>query len=256
MRKSKTKYSSYLKTYQRKVSALRRQGIELMGSTVYQSERELRKWGIKGQDLAKITRQLKKDIANINKQQAFTTLTGEISTVGELKHQLASERAKRSAETRKKNKESAKAFWTGEEQTEIHLSHPQLGEIASNNFYDEFISRLQSPVSTTTLYGSKRKFENIRNSEEAQRYLQGVWRQVTARESLNTIGERLERNWDMVQGDIELIMISSDGQATTSAMHRIAKVLQGRALTNEERQAVNEQSEYNSSWDINDSYYE
>lgn len=243
-----------MRQYQRKVSALRRQGIELMGATEYQSERNLRKWGIQGQDLARITRQLKKDISNLEKQSAYKPSTGEISTVGELKHELASERAKRGAETRKANKEAERAFWTGH--TEIHLKTPQMGEIAYNNVYDEFISKLQTPVSDETIYGSKRKIQNIRRSEEAQRYLQGIWNQVSSRESMYTIGERLNREWDMVSQDIELIMISSDGNATTSAMHRIAKVIKGEALTAQERDDVEQQNQYNSSWDESDLTYE
>lgn len=225
-----------------------------MGATVYQSERVLRKWGIKGQELARITRQLKNEIKEFEKAQAYMPSTGEISTVGELKHELASERAKRGAETRRLNRQSEQEFWTGK--TELHLKTPQLGEIAYSNVYDEFISKLQTPVAEDTVYGSKRKIKNIKASEEAQNYLQAVWNRVSRRESASTIGERLNAEWDMVSQDIELILISSDGNATTSAMHRIAKVLEGRALTMEERQEVEEQNAYQASWDERDSTYE
>ena len=71
LKKSKSKYSQYYKQYQRKISALRKQNIELRGANVYQTESQLRKWGIKGRDLAKITRQLKTDIKNLAKHEAY-----------------------------------------------------------------------------------------------------------------------------------------------------------------------------------------
>ena len=176
LKKSKSKYSQYYKQYQSKISALRKQNIELRGANVYQTETQLRKWGIQGRDLAKITRQLKSDIKNLGKQEAFSTVTGEILTVEKLKHEQASERAKRGAETRKRNKESAREFWTTDNQPtthdlngEYHLNQPQLGDITNSNFVAEFLSRITSPIPTETIYGKKRKNANIERAQEAHK---------------------------------------------------------------------------------------
>lgn len=263
LKKSKSKYSQYYKQYQRKVSALRKRNIELRGANVYQTESQLRKWGIQGRDLAKITRQLKADIKNLAKQEAYSTETGEISTVGALKHALASERAKRSAETRRRNKESAKKFWTTDIQptthdlkNTVHLKQPQLGDMANQNFIDDFLARITSPVPTETIYGIRRKRANIEMAQEAQSALLELYRNTIKKDGEIAVGERLANNWDVIKIHLEVVLTDSKGVNVASSLEAIGEIISGRTLSVVERDSLNNEQESLYSWDIEDNTYE
>lgn len=263
LKKSKSKYSQYYKQYQRKVSALRKQNIELRGANVYQTESQLRKWGVQGRDLAKITRQLKADIKGLAKQEAYSTSTGEISTVGALKHEQASERAKRSAETRKRNKESAKEFWTTDIQpttydlkNTVHLKQPQLGDMANQNFIDDFLARITSPVPTETIYGNRRKRANIEMAQEAQSALLELYRSTIKKDGEIAVGERLANNWDAIKIHLEVVLTDSKGVNVASSLEAIGEIISGRTLSVVERDSLNNEQESLYSWDIEDNIYE
>ena len=263
LKKSKSKYSQYYKQYQRKVSALRKQNIELRGANVYQTESQLRKWGIQGRDLAKITRQLKADIKNLAKQEAYSTTTGEISTVGKLKHELASVRAKRSAETRKRNKESAREFWgivnlptTHDLDSEYHLKQPQLGDITNSNFITEFLSRLTSSIPTENIYGKKRKNTNIEMAQEGQSALLELYRSIIDKDGEIAVGERIANNWDAIKLHLEVVLTDSKGVNVASSLEAIGEIISDRALSVVERDSLNNEQESLYSWDIEDNVYE
>lgn len=263
LKKSKSKYSQYYKQYQRKVSALRKQNIELRGANVYQTESQLRKWGIQGRDLARITRQLRADIKNLSKQGAYSTETGEISTVGALKHSIASERAKRAAETRNKNKKSAREFWTTDKQPtthdlkgEYHLNQPQLGDITNSNFVTEFLSRITSPIPTETIYGKKRKNANIERAQKAQSALLALYRSTINKDGEIAVGECLANNWDAIKLHLEVVLTDSKGVNIASSLEAIGEIISGRELSVVERDALNDEQESLYSWDIEDNVYE
>lgn len=263
LKKGKSKYSQYYKQYQRKVSALRKQNIELRGANVYQTESQLRKWGIQGKDLAKITRQLKADIKNLAKQEAFSTATGEISTVEKLKHVLASDRAKRSAETRKRNKESAKEFWSTDKQpttkdlkNPVHLKQPQLGDISNQHFVDDFLARITTPVQTETSYGNRRKRANIEMAEQAQSALLELYYSAINKDGEIAVGERLANNWDVIKVHLEVILTDSKGVNVVSSLEAIGEIISGRTLSVVERDSLNNEQESLYSWDIEDNTYE
>ncbi len=263
MKNSKSKYSQYYKQYQRKISALRKQNIELLGANVYQTETKLRKWGIQGRDLARITRQLKADIKNLSKQGAYSTETGEISTVGALKHSLASERAKRAAETRNRNKKSAREFWTTDKQPtthgldgEYHLNQPQLGDISNQHFVDDFLIRITSPVPTETIYGNRRKRANIEMAQEAQSALLKLYLSAIDKDGEIAVGERLANNWDAIKLHLEVILTDSKGVNVASSLEAIGEIISGRTLSVVERDSLNNEQESIYSWDIEDNTYE
>lgn len=271
LKKSKSKYSQYYKQYQRKVSALRKQNIELRGANVYQTETQLRKWGIQGRDLAKITRQLKADINNLAKQEAYSTTTGEISTVGKLKHELASEHAKRSAETRKRNKQSAQRFWSTDKQpttkdlkNNVHLrkqsktklKQPQLGDISNQQFIDGFLSRITVPIPTETIYGNRRKRANTVMAEEAQSALLELYLSTVDKDGEIVVGERLAYNWDAIKLHLEVVLNDSKGVNVASSLEAIGEIISGRTLSVVERDALNDEQEALYSWDIGDNTYE
>ena len=263
MKKSKSKYSQYYKQYQRKVLALRKQNIELRGANVYQTESQLRKWGIQGRDLAKITRQLKADIRNLAKQEAYSTTTGEISIVEKLKHEVASDRAKRGAETRKRNKQSAKEFWTTDKQSTthdlkntVHLKQPQLGDMTNQNFIDDFLARITSPIPTETNYGNRRKRSNIEMAEQAQSALLELYYRAINKDGEIAVGERLANNWDAIKIHLEVILTDSKGVNVASSLEAIGEIISGRTLSVVERDSLNNEQESLYSWDIEDNTYE
>lgn len=263
LKKSKSKYSQYYKQYQRKISALRKQNIELRGASVYQTESELRKWGIQGKDLARITRQLKADIKNLAKQEAYSTTTGEISTVETLKHERVSERAKRGAETRKRNKQAEQEFWSTDKQptthdldTEVHLRQPQLGDITNDNFITEFLSRITTPVLPETIYGKRRKNANIQRVEEAQSALLSLFRNTISKDGEIVVGERLANDWEAIKLHLEVVLTDSKGVNVASSLEAIGEIISGRNLSIVERDALNVEQESMFSWDIEDNTYE
>lgn len=263
LKNSKSKYSQYYKQYQRKISALRKQNIELLGANVYQTETKLRKWGIQGRDLARITRQLKADIKNLSKQGAYSTETGEISTVGALKHSLASEIAKRAAETRNRNKKSAREFWTTDKQPtthgldgEYHLNQPQLGDISNQHFVDDFLIRITSPAPTETIYGNRRKRANIEMAQEAQSALLKLYLSAIDKDGEIAVGERLANNWDAIKLHLEVILTDSKGVNVASSLEAIGEIISGRTLSVVERDSLNNEQESLYSWDIEDNTYE
>lgn len=263
LKKSKSKYSLYYKQYQRKISALRKQNIELRGANVYQTESQLRKWGIQGRDLAKITRQLKADIKNLSKQEAYSTATGEISTVEKLKHELASERGKRSAETRKRNKKAEKEFWSTDKQPTIHdlkhpvhLKQPQAGDMTIQHFVDDFLVRIITPAPIETLYGNRRKRANIERAEEAQSALLTLFHSTVNKDGLIVVGERLANNWDAIKLHLEVVLTDSKGVNVASSLEAIGEIISGRTLSVVERDALNDEQESLYSWDIEDNTYE
>ena len=271
LKKSKSKYTQYYKQYQRKVSALRKQNIELRGANVYQTELQLRKWGIQGTDLAKITRRLKADINNLAKQEAYSTATGEISTVGELKHELASERSKLGAETRKRNNKSAQEFWSTDKHPttkdlkyDVHLiklsdaklKQPQLGDISNQHFVDDFLSLITVPVPTETIYGNRRKRANIEMAQEAQSALLELYRSAIDKDGKIVVGERLANNWDVIKLHLEVVLTDSKGVNVASSLEAIGEIISGRALSVVERDALNGEQESLYSWDIEDNVYE
>ena len=263
LKKSKSKYSQYYKQYQSKVSALRKQNIELRGANVYQTESQLRKWGIQGRDLAKITRQLKTDIKNLAKQEAYSTVTGEISTVGELKHTLASERAKRGAKTRKRNRESAREFWTTNKELTthdlkkpVHLKQPQLGDISNQHFVDDFLSRISVPVPTETIYGTRRKRARIEMAEEAQSTLLDIFYKTLNKDGEIIVGERLANNWGVIGIHLEAIFRESRGVSVIASLEAIGEILTGGKLSVSERNGLDEEQENLYSWSIEDNTYE
>ena len=270
MKKSKSKYSQYYKQYQRKVSALRKQNIELRGASVYQTESELRKWGIQGKDLARITRQLKADIKNLGKQEAYSTTTGEISTVEQLKHEQASGRAKRGAETRKRNKESEREFWSTDKQpttndlkNNVHLKppkeklkEPQLGDISNQHFVEDFLYRITAPVPDKTTFGSRRKRERVEMAEEAQSTLIDIFYKTLNKDGEIVVGERLASNWGVIGIHLEAIFRESKGVAVIASLEAVGEILTGRKLTVSERNGLDEEQENIYSWDIEDNTYE
>lgn len=271
MKKSNSKYTQYYKQYHRKVSALRKQNIELRGANVYQTETQLRKWGIQGRDLAKITRQLKADIKNLVKQEAYSTVTGEISTVGKLKHELASERAKRSAETRKRNKKSAQEFWYTDKQpttkdlknnvhlrkpSDTKLKQPQLGDISNQHFIDDFLIRITNPAPTETIYGNRRKRANIEMVQEAQSALLELYRSAIDKDGEIAVGERLANNWNAIKIHLEVVLTDSKGVNIASSLEAIGEIISSRTLSVVERDALNDEQEALYSWDIGDNTYE
>ena len=271
LKKSKSKYTQYYKQYQRKVSALRKQNIELHGANVYQTESQLRKWGIQGRDLAKITRQLKTDINNLAKQEAYSTATGEISTVGKLKHELASERAKRGAETRKRNKKSAQEFWSTDKQlttkdlknnvhlrksSDTKLKQPQLGDISNQHFVDDFLKRITTPVPTETIHGNRRKIDNIEMAQEAQSALLELYLSAIDKDGEIVVGERLANNWDVIKIHLEVVLTDSKGVNVASSLEAIGEIISGRTLSVVERDSLNNEQESLYSWDIEDNTYE
>lgn len=271
LKKSKSKYTQYYKQYQRKVSALRKQNIELRGANVYQTESQLRKWGIQGRDLAKITRQLKSDIKNLSKQEAYSTETGEISTVGVLKHELASERSKRGAETRKRNKKSAQEFWSTDKhpttkdlKNDVHLrkpsdtklKQPQLGDISNQHFVDDFLARITAPVPTETIYGNRRKRERIEMAEEAQSTLLDMFFKASNKDGEIVVGERLANNWSVIGIHLEAIFRESRGVSVIASLEAIGEILTGRKLSVSERNGLDEEQENLYSWGIEDNTYE
>lgn len=81
-----SKYTEYRKKLYNKIYRLNKQGIHLdIPTEKILTEKQLKKSGVKGRKITAQTIQLRKMLANFNKLEAYSDLTGEIGTVSELK---------------------------------------------------------------------------------------------------------------------------------------------------------------------------
>lgn len=170
--------------------------------------------------------------------------TGEIISGTEGRRNERKESARKAQETRQR-KQSQEA--------DSGTDYPNGGAIVYYNVVEDFIQKLQEPISEEYVnrWGKKarRQANLIHEVNQAKTTLLSL-----VHNAINTIGKselgwRLEANADEVYDCTNyLLFASSSSEGITSATTRLARIINGGALSMEQLSDLAEQDEYNEAW--------
>ena len=169
--------------------------------------------------------------------------TGEIVEGTEGRKIERKESAKKSAETRKRNKQKKEKPY-----------YPNGGDIIANNVVDDFISKLSEPEPPLFPYNSKMDWQIEQTLLEMKRSKTTLLSLTYSK--INEIGKtalgwQLQENADTVDECIQVIVyIGSSAEAVASACRELAQVINGSPLSFTQLQDLSEQEDYNESYEL------
>lgn len=216
-KKIKTKYTKNRNRVTSYIRRLRKKGLQL--DLYFPTERELRKEGIKGTELAKLTRQLK-------------TYTPKVLT------QLATS----------PNYSDADSNTQGFTPPPINIME-DAGYMMYENVFDEFISKISEPIPQRTTYGTKRRSINIETIERSRATIYSLTMREVAKIGKGKLGWRLQKHNDEVQDLILAVLYGSDAVKIATATSRLASIITG-GLTVPELMDLGDEEEYNEDWEL------
>ena len=152
-------------------------------------------------------------------------------------------RAKKAAETRKYRLAEPK-----QEPPEKKIMKDS-GYMMYHNVFDEFISRISTPVPELTYYGNKRQERNREASERSRVTLYNLTMREVAKVGEVEVGWRLEKHSDEVQDLIMYVLYGSDAAKIASATSRLASIITG-GLTVPELIELEDEEEANEDWEL------
>lgn len=170
--------------------------------------------------------------------------TGEIISGIEGRRNERKESARKAQETRKR-----KANKSAESDT----YYPDGGEIIYSNVVEDFIAKLQEQTSEEYVnrWGKKshRQASLIQEVNQAKTTLLSLVYSVMSTEGKSALGWRLEANADEVYDCTNyLLYASSSSEGIHSATTRLARIINGGALSMEQLSDLAEQDEFNEAW--------
>lgn len=170
--------------------------------------------------------------------------TGEIISGTEGRRNERKESARKAQETRQR-KQTQKA--------DSGTYYPNGGDIVYYNVVEDFIQKLQEPISEEYVnrWGkkSRRQANLIQEVNQAKTTLLSLVYSVLSKEGKSELGWRLEANADEVYDCTNyLLYASSSSEGITSATTRLARIINGGALSMEQLSDLAEQDEYNEAW--------
>lgn len=146
--------------------------------------------------------------------------------------------AKKSAETRKRKKESTNYY-------------PDGGEIIYGNIVEEFIERLQEPTSRygTTKQGREFKLPEaeVQYKEQQKTTLLNLTMRVAQEIGFEELGWRLQQQADKVEHLTQIVLYGYGGNIR-SAVTELATIINNGALTHQQIKDLGEQEEINENW--------
>lgn len=217
-RKSKTKYSKERSRILRYLNKLKKQGR--ITDLYIPTELELRKQGVKGTELSKLTKELKS------------------ITPKELK--------KISYEIPEPTQEPTNTIGFEPPPEKIMKDS---GYMMYYNVFDDFISRISTPTPELTYYGNKRQVKNREASERGRVTLYNLTMREVAKVGETELGWRLEKHSDEVQDLIMVVLYGSDAAKIASATSRLASIITG-GLTVPELMDLAYEEEANEDWEL------
>lgn len=216
-KKRKTQYTRQRNRVTAYIRKLRKTGLVV--DLYFPTEHELRKSGVKGSELTKLTRELKKikpkelrSVAKpltINKQEPTNT--------------------------------------PGFEPPEKKVMQDS-GYMMYHNVFDDFISRISTPTPELTYYGNKRQVNNREASERSRVTLYNLTMREVAKVGEVELGWRLQKHSDEVQDLIMVVLYGSDAAKIASATSRLASIITG-GLTVPELMDLADEEEANEDWE-------
>lgn len=217
-KKKKTQYTRQRNRVTSYIRKLRKTGLVV--DIVFPTERELRKSGVKGSELTKLTLELKKI-----KPKELRCLAKPVSI-------------------------------TKQEPTNTPGFEPppkkvmqDSGYMMFHNVFDEFIARISTPTPELTYYGNKRQVINREASERGRVTLYNLTMREVAKVGEVELGYRLEKYSDEVQDLIIVVLYGSDASKIASATSRLASIITG-GLTVPELMDLAHEEEANEDWEL------
>lgn len=194
--------------------------------------------------------------------------TGDIITGTERRREERSLSAKKSAQTRKINRQQKEQQY-----------YPDGGEVIFNNVYDEYISRLsapsineeqriqdygkkaeelveqlQSPPQQYATARSGKEFRKpealIQESERQKNYLLNLTFQVAREIGVSALGWRLQLSASRVSELTNYVLYGSRQALIQSAATELASIITNGPLTGDQQIAIGEQEEFNEDWEL------
>lgn len=247
MRRKRSVYAKTRESLLRSIKNLNRKGYILKTPLDLPTETQLRKQGIKGQELAKRTRQLKKIRKDFTKQEVVSTRTGEIQSVF---------RARRETQRqRKKQKQKAQQYY------------PDGGRIITQNMLDEYISRLgevprelydlqeqlNAPIVSNVVDRAgrirRRKSEATNTAEQGRVTILNLLNQKIAELGESAVGWIFQENAEEIQDYVGYMLYGSDASKIASATTKLAEVINQGELDLKQLIDLSEQEEVNETWE-------
>lgn len=176
----------------------------------------------------------------------------------EIERELA---GKKSAKTRRKNKQAEAEFWSSEQAKPaggpVLVSKPSIpdgGEIIYDNIVEDIIRRLTEPINSEAIsfyYG--RKFKRGANLMELVRKraqeLVDFIESITKKDGKSAVGWRLQDHAMEIQQYIDMLLYASSSDQVELAFQAIMRIMKGAELTTSEKELVNAVAETYESWD-------
>lgn len=217
-KKKKTQYTRQRNRVTSYIRKLRKAGLVV--DIVFPTERELRKSGVKGSELTKLTLELKKI-----KPKELRSLAKPVSIT-------------------KQEPTNTPGF---EPPTKKVMQDS--GYMMYHNVFDEFIARISTPTPELTYYGNKRQVNNREVSERSRVTLYNLTMREVAKVGEVELGYRLEKHSDEVQDLIMVVLYGSDAAKIASATSRLASIITG-GLTVPELMDLAYEEEANEDWEL------
>lgn len=155
-----------------------------------------------------------------------------------------SQSAKKAARTRKANRESAKRFWSGEQQEARGY------ETMYNNLLDNFISRLSAPTSSYTVYGSRRKQEIFDISENERLTLYTILQSEIQLKGLDNVMNNLNKQAERINRLLDIVLYDSKAEMIQVASYTLAGIIQQTPLSLRQRQTLADMEEVYEDWGL------
>ena len=210
------KTTHYTKQRNRILRYINRQKKKSLVTDLYiPTEKELRKQGVKGAELRKLTNELKRLTPQKLKEHFY-------------------------------NPFEEPRYWTKED-AENHKSQlPDGGETVYENIFEDFISRISAPIENT-----KRNASAIRASEQGKTTLYSLATSIATVDGKSAVGWRLY-NAEDVDSLITYVLGGSRAELIQTATHRIAEIIKGTPLSRQEVRDLSDESELNEGWSLNE----
>lgn len=218
MAKRKTQYTRQRNRVTAYIRKLRKTG--LIVDMYFPTEHELRMSGVKGSELSKLTRELKKI-----KPKELRSVAKPVSVT-------------------KQEPTNTPGF-----EPPAKKIMQDSGYMMYHNVFDDFISRISTPTPELTYYGNKRQVKNREASERGRVTLYNLTMREVAKVGEVELGWRLEKHSDEVQDLIMVVLYGSDASKIASAVSRLASIITG-GLTVPELMDLAYEEEANEDWEM------
>lgn len=208
----------------------------------------------------KVIQELKRITPNVIYSMAeyVDTATGEILNGFKARQLERKESARKATETRKRNKEAERKFWSGESDEKKDNYLPDGGDIIFHNVYNDFISKipdrsaydelitsLNEQTPSVTPFGKKRQYQAYEYSEKGRTTLLSITLHTLSKIGQSNLGWRLEQNKDKVHELVTYVLYGSDGSKIATATSELASIILGRKLEMTDLRDIGKQEEEN-----------